>query len=79
MPEIKKTNPELWSWLLSMINAIDREIGLKEEDKVLTLVLLHNDMKIEAVCDLVKKNSTEGKLNATPAEVMQALSQIAVM
>ncbi len=46
--ENKISNPTR-KWLISLINAMDEEIGLREEDKVLIILQLNTENKVDPI------------------------------
>ena len=64
------------NWLLSMINAMDREVSLEESDKVLILMQLNTADKITAFNEWVKTKLVNGKLETTQIEIMHASAEI---
>ena len=63
-------------WLISLVNAMDEEIGLREEDKVLIILQLNTEDKVDQFNDWIKSKIIDEKLIATPIEVMNATSRI---
>ena len=63
-------------WLIGMINAIDDEIGLREEDKVLIMMQLNSEEKLDRFNEWIRENIKDSKLDATPVDVMNATAKI---
>ena len=70
------TNPALRKWLISIINSIGREVGLREEDKVLMVIQLDTEAKIDEFCKWLKTKMANEKFIATPQEVMHITAPI---
>ena len=63
-------------WLVSLVNAMDEEIGLSEEDKVLIILQLNTEDKVDQFNDWLKSKMVDEKFIATPIEVMNATARI---
>ena len=63
-------------WLISLINVMDEEIGLREEDKVLIILQLNTEDKVDQFNEWIKTKMVDEKFVATPVEVMNATARI---
>lgn len=63
-------------WLVSMVNAIDREVPLEEADKVLILLQLDTEDKISTFNEWGKTKLVNDELVTTPEEVMHATAKV---
>ena len=63
-------------WLISLVNVMDEEIGLREEDKVLIILQLNTEDKVDQFNEWIKTKMVDKKFVATPVEVMNATARI---
>ena len=63
-------------WLISLVNVMDEEIGLREEDKVLIILQLNTEDKVDQFNEWIKTKMVDEKFVATPVEVMNATARI---
>ena len=63
-------------WLISLVNAMDEEIGLREEDRVLIILQLNTEDKVDQFNEWIKTKIVDEKFVATPVEVMNATARI---
>ncbi len=63
-------------WLISLVNVMDEEIGLREEDKVLIILQLNTEDKVDQLNEWIKTKMVDEKFVATPVEVMNATARI---
>ena len=55
---------------------MDEEIGLREEDKVLIILQLNTEDKVDQFNEWIKTKMVDEKFVATPVEVMNATARI---
>ena len=76
MAELDKNHP-CRKDLIGLVNAIERENGLDEENKVLILHLLNSEKKIVEFIEMLAQKMVNGKLMATETEICRAAVQAA--
>lgn len=62
--------------LLTMVNAINREIPLREQNQVLIVYKLNTVEKIQKFFEWIGENLQESKLKATEEEIVREAVQI---
>ena len=75
MQETAKNTPKR-NWLISLVNAMSKEIQMREEDKVLIILQLNTEEKIDTFCNWVESKMENGDFKATSAEVMNMTAMI---
>jgi hypothetical protein len=70
-----ETYQEYRKGLITLVNAIDRENGLEEENKVLLLYLLNSVEKISKFGRWIGSKMVDGHLQATETEICRAAVQ----
>lgn len=62
--------------LLTIVTLTDKEVPLKEENKVLITIQLNSEEKIKAFIEWLKTKLVEGTLQTTETEIMNATARI---
>ena len=75
MAILQKTNPFRQD-LVGLVNAIEKENGLEEENKVMILHLLNSEEKIVLFNEWVQSRLINGKLQATETEICRAAVRV---
>lgn len=75
MQEIEKNNPKR-KLLISLVNAISEEIQMREEDKILIILQMNTEEKIEKFFDWIESKMENEKLKTTTTEVMNITARI---
>ncbi len=75
MQEIEKNNPKR-KLLISLVNAMSEEIQMREEDKILIILQMNTEEKIEKFFDWIESKMENEKLKTTTTEVMNITARI---